>query len=121
MLLIDAANVIGSRPTGWWRDRAGASRAFLDQIRAAIDSGRIALPVTVVLEGKAREGVPGGLTDGVLIVHAGGNGDEALLDVVASAADPVVTLVTADRELRRQAEALGADVVGPAWLLDLIG
>jgi hypothetical protein len=25
MLVIDAANVIGSRPTGWWRDRPGAA------------------------------------------------------------------------------------------------
>ena len=24
VLLVDAANVVGSRPTGWWRDRAGA-------------------------------------------------------------------------------------------------
>jgi 8-oxo-dGTP diphosphatase len=24
--VIDASNVIGSRPDGWWRDRAGATR-----------------------------------------------------------------------------------------------
>ena len=59
MLLIDAANVIGSRPTGWWRDRAGAARAFVDKVRAAVDSGRIAQPVIVVLEGDARRGCGG--------------------------------------------------------------
>ena len=56
VLLIDAANVVGSRPDGWWRDRAGAARAFLERVRAAVRAGRLARPVVVVLEGKAREG-----------------------------------------------------------------
>ena len=93
---------------------------FVDQIRAAIHSGRIAQPVTVVLEGKARDGAQGGLADGVMVLLAGGSGDETLLDTVADATDEVVILVTADRELRRRAEALGADVVGPGWLLGLL-
>ena len=120
MLLIDAANVVGSRPTGWWRDRAGAARAFVDQVRAAVDSGRLAQPVTVVLEGKAREGVPVGVAEGVTVLHAAGSGDDTLIDVTANASDQEVTLVTADRELRRRAEALGAEVVGPDWLLGLL-
>jgi hypothetical protein len=120
VLLIDAANVIGSRPTGWWRDRAGAARAFVDQIRAAVDSGWVARPVVVVLEGKAREGVEGGVADGVTVLHAAGSGDDMLVDVASSASDQVVTLVTADRELRRRAQAVGADVVGPGWLLELL-
>ena len=120
MLLIDAANVIGSRPTGWWRDRAGAARAFVDRLRAAVDSGRIAQPVVVVLEGKAREGVQGGVAAGLSILHAPGSGDDMLIDVAAQASDQVVTLVTADRELRRRAEVAGADVVGPGWLLELL-
>jgi rRNA-processing protein FCF1 len=74
----------------------------------------------VVLEGKAREGVQGGLVDGVTVLHADGSGDEVLVDVVAHASDQVITLVTADRELRRRVEALGASVVGPSWLLDLL-
>jgi hypothetical protein len=120
VLLIDAANVIGSRPTGWWRDRPGAARSFVDQVRAAADSGRIALPVTVVLEGKARGGVPSGREDGVSVVHAGGSGDDTLVDVIADAPGQAITLVTADRQLRRRAEELGADVVGPGWLLGLL-
>jgi hypothetical protein len=118
--VIDAANVVGSRPTGWWRDRAGAARAFVGQIRAAVDSKRIVGPVTVVLEGKARDGVEDGLADGVMVLHAGGSGDETLLDAVANTTEQGVTLVTADRELRRRAQALGADVVGPGWLLALL-
>jgi ApbE superfamily uncharacterized protein (UPF0280 family) len=121
MLLIDAANVIGSRPTGWWRDRAGAARTFVGQVRAAAGSGGITDPVVVVLEGKARAGVAAGRADGVTVLHADGSGDDALVEVVADASDQEVTLVTADRELRRRAEALGAAVVGPGWLLDLLG
>lgn len=93
---------------------------FVDQVRAAVASGRLPQPVMVVLEGKAREGAEGGLADGVTVLHASGSGDDTLVDVVASAADEVVILVTADRELRRRAEALGADVVGPGWLLGLL-
>ena len=120
MLLIDAANVIGSRPTGWWRDRPGAARTFVAQVRASVGSGRIDQPVVVVLEGQSRQGVPSGLVDGVMVIHAEGSGDDALVHVVAEAADEAVTLVTADRELRRRAESLGAEVVGPGWLLHLL-
>lgn len=121
MLLVDAANVIGSRPTGWWRDRAEAARTFVAQLGAAVASGLIDQPVVVVLEGKSRQGVPSGLADGVTVIHAEGSGDDALVDVVArGVSGEAVTLVTADRELRRRAEALGAEVVGPSWLLHLL-
>jgi hypothetical protein len=118
VLLVDAANVIGSRPTGWWKDRAGAAERFVGQVRAATASGRIARPVIVVLEGKAREGIAQGEGEGVTVVHAAGSGDDTLVDVVAGASGQAVTLVTADRALRRRAEALGAAVAGPGWLLD---
>jgi hypothetical protein len=120
VLLVDAANVIGSRPTGWWRDRAGAATTFVDQLRAAATSGRVDQPVVVVLEGQARRGAPSGGADGVTVVHAEGSGDDMLVEVAMQATDGPVTLVTADRELRRRAEAVGADVVGPSWLLDLL-
>jgi len=119
VLLVDAANVIGSRPTGWWKDRAGAARVFVEQVRAAVASERIVSPVFVVLEGKAREGVPAGADGGVTILHAQGSGDDMLVSTLSNEADDV-TLVTADRELRRRAEALGASVVGPGWLLRLL-
>lgn len=119
MLLVDAANVIGSRPTGWWRDRPGAARSFVDRIRAAVTSGRLTDPVVVVLEGAARNGARPEEAHGVTVLHAPGSGDDALVDVVA-AADGPVTLVTADRELRRRAQAHGADVAGPGWFLDLL-
>ncbi len=82
MLLVDAANVVGSRPTGWWRDRAGAARTFVDHLRAGVRDGRLDRPVSVVLEGRARDGVEAGEADGVTVVHAPGSGDDALIDVV---------------------------------------
>lgn len=118
VLLIDAANVVGSRPTGWWRDRAGAARTFVDHVRTAVDEDRIDPPVTVVLEGNARAGVESGVVGGVTVVHAAGSGDDALVEAVESTPDQPVRLVTADRELRRRAQELGAEVVGPSWLLE---
>jgi hypothetical protein len=121
MLLVDAANVIGSRPTGWWKDRAGAARSFVADLRAGVAAGRLTEPVVVVLEGKGRAGASSGTAGGVTVVHAEGSGDDALVDMVgdasAASAEEVV-LVTADRELRRRAQALGAKVVGPKWLLE---
>jgi hypothetical protein len=116
--LIDAANVIGSRPTGWWRDRPGAAKSFVDQVRIASEAGHLTDPV-IVLEGKFRSGVPAGVVDSVQVIHAPGSGDEKMIEVISDASDPV-TLVTADRELRRRAEAIGAEVVGPSWLLEIL-
>jgi hypothetical protein len=116
VLLIDAANVVGSRPNGWWRDRAGATRRLVDQIRAS-DLPR---PIVVVLEGAARRGVEEGVADGVEVVHARGEGDDTLaaLAAKAAAADEPVTVVTADRGLAERVRRTGAEVVGPRWLLD---
>jgi hypothetical protein len=119
MLLVDAANVIGSRPDGWWRDRPGAARSFVARVRAAVHAGRLAGPAVVVLEGAARRGVAEGVADGVTVVHAPGSGDDTLISVAQEADDPVV-LVTADHDLQRRAEAGGAEVVGPLWLIALL-
>ena len=35
VLLVDVANVVGSRPDGWWRDRAGATSRLLARLAAA--------------------------------------------------------------------------------------
>jgi uncharacterized protein YaiI (UPF0178 family) len=118
MLVIDAANVIGSRPTGWWRDRAGAARSFAERVRATVTSGRLDPPVTLVLEGQARAGVDESDVDGVAIVHARGEGDDAIVAVVEAHRGVVVVVVTADRGLADRVRAAGAEVVGPRWLLD---
>lgn len=107
MLLVDAANVVGSRPDGWWRDRAGAARSLVERLRASA----VERPIVVVLEGAARAGVPEGDVAGVRVVHAPGEGD----DTLALLADRSTRLVTADRGLAARTDA---EVVGPTWLLD---
>lgn len=122
MLMVDAANVVGSRPDGWWRDRAGAAGRLVGAVREAVDAGRLPAPVVVVLEGAARAGVAAGDDGGVRIVHAPGEGDDTLaaLAVASSGFAGAVTVVTADRALAARVREAGADVVGPRWLLDRV-
>jgi hypothetical protein len=117
VLLIDAANVVGSRPTGWWRDRAGAARQFVDRVRSATAASRLPGPVVIVLEGAAREGVEEGVVDGVEIIHAPGEGDDTLARLAEAGAEDVL-LVSADRALGERVRRTGGDVVGPNWLLE---
>jgi uncharacterized protein YaiI (UPF0178 family) len=119
VLVIDAANVIGSRPTGWWRDRPGAARRFTDQVRATVTAGSLDSPVTVVLEGQFRKGADeAGVADvdEVAVVHAPGEADDTIADITET--HHAVVVVTADRELAGRVRAAGGEVVGPNWLLD---
>ena len=115
MLIVDAANVVGSRPNGWWRDRAKAAADLCRDLASAVENGQLVAPVVVVLEGQARRGVAEGDADGVRVVHASGSGDDAIVDlVVQGVADgAAVTVATADRELRVRTQEAGGDVVGP--------
>ena len=119
VLVVDGANVVGSRPDGWWRDRAGAASRL---------HGRLAVAdltydeVVLVLEGQARGGVPAG-TDGHLrTVHASRDGDAAIVSAVRAAADggADVVAVTADRALAQRSEAAGARVMSPTWLWSVL-
>jgi hypothetical protein len=120
MLLVDAANVVGSRPNGWWRDRSGAARELVDRVRCSVVDGDLTPRVVVVLEGQAKQGVEEGIADGVEVVHAPGHGDDTLV-AVAAASDEDVVLVSADRELAERVRRSGAEVVGPTWLLERLG
>jgi hypothetical protein len=113
MLVVDAANVVGSRPNGWWRDRAQAAANLCAGLIAATAAGQLQAPVVVVLEGAARRGV-------LLPSPPPAGGDDTIIEVVAQGAGDgyAVTVVTADRELRDRARRVGGDVVGPTWLLD---
>jgi len=96
ILVIDAANVIASRPTGWWRDRPGATRVFTERVRATVTAGWLGPPVTIVLEGGARAGADEADVDGMEVVHAPGEGDDTIAAIAQA----------------------NAEVVGPSWLLD---
>jgi 8-oxo-dGTP diphosphatase len=102
-LVVDAANVVGSRPDGWWRDRAGAAERLLCEVAAA-GPGVLPLPhggfgwvacSVLVLEGLARR-APDVL--GVAVIRAAASADDTIVELVHDGADWVV--VTADRPLR---------------------
>jgi hypothetical protein len=116
MLVVDCANVIGSRPTGWWRDRAGAARRFSEQVRDGARDGRFEPPVVLVVEGQARNGPAEGDVNGVEVVHATGEGDDTI--VAIAAANRGVIVVTADRRLIERVRAVNADARTPKWFLD---
>jgi hypothetical protein len=123
VLVVDAANVVGSRPDGWWRDRAGAAARLVSRLSSAVASGALGGPVLVVLEGAARGGAPPGVpADGLWVVHAERDGDSAIVAqvraLVAEDGNGAVAVVTADRALRARLLAAGATVLGPSWLLD---
>ena len=117
VLLVDAANVVGSRPTGWWRDRPGAARDLTGRVRRATAEGVLPRPVVLVLEGAAKDGVVEGVVDGVEVVHAPGQGDDTVSAIVVDADEDVI-VVSADRRLAERVRRDGAAVVGPTRLLD---
>jgi len=126
-LLVDIANVVGSRPDGWWRDRSGAATRLLHEL-AGLNGAEVSLPtkratarisaVLAVVEGaaKAAEG-----PEAVGVVHAQRDGDSEVVAaasrLIASGKIPLV--VSADRGLRARLPAQ-ALVAGPGWLNQLL-
>ena len=121
-LVVDVANVLGSRPDGWWRDREGATSRLLDELGAGLPR-TLDLPVGfgwvarahAVVEGAAREVVH----DGPFVMHrAPGSGDDTIAGLATEldGGPRRVVLVTADRGLRDRLPE-GVVVVGPRTLL----
>jgi hypothetical protein len=117
LVFVDGANVVGSVPDGWWRDRAGAAVRLRDRLAAVPATGLPDVPapveVVLVVEGKARD-IPQDPA-GVRVERASGSGDDKIVDLVReTAATRRVIVVTADRGLRSRVTALGAEVCGPS-------
>ncbi|MFI5805874.1 NTP pyrophosphohydrolase [Streptomyces sp. NPDC051561] len=114
LVVVDAANVVGSVPDGWWKDRRGAAERLRDRLPVYATEGVAGRPgpvdVVLVVEGAARgvKSVPG-----VRVVSAPGSGDDRIVAVVAERTVEDCIVVTADRELRRRVEEYGAQCVGP--------
>ncbi|MDY0910062.1 NUDIX domain-containing protein [Microbacterium sp. CFBP9034] len=128
-VVVDAANVVGSVPDGWWRDRPGAAAGLLARIaalgEAGVPAGTLDLPEhtwfpewVVVLEGQARAA---GDAPGVEAVRAEASGDDAIVEQAQRlvAAGRTVTVVTSDRALRERVTDAGAVARGTRWLYDL--
>ena len=117
VLVVDAANVVGSRPDGWWKHRAGAARRLHEALLVADTSYD---EIVLVLEGQAKGGVRAGRDGHVRTVHATGVGDDTIVAEASAAAarGERVVVVTADRFLQARVGGLGAQALSPSWLLD---
>jgi hypothetical protein len=120
LLVVDAANVVGMVPDGWWRRRAEATELLRDALEPVAARGLPAaglpppLEVALVVEGAAAR-LAG--TPAVCVVPSGGSGDDAIVRLVA-AEEPHrrVAVATADRGLISRVARLGAAVVAPSVL-----
>jgi hypothetical protein len=120
LVVVDAANVIGRVPDGWWRRRSEATELLRDALTPLAETGLpdrgLAPPLDVVLvvEGAAR-GVASRPTVRVIAARAGG--DDAIVRVVETeGAGRPCAVVTADRGLIARVRALGAAVIAPGAL-----
>lgn len=131
VLVVDMANVVGSVPDGWWRDRAGAAARVLTDLAGLVGkevTDPMGNPIRVtrivaVLEGQAKRAAarePG--DQRLVIVRADGSGDDTIAQVSADlvTTGEQVLVVTADRGLRARLPD-AARTVGPGWLNDLLG
>jgi predicted RNA-binding protein with PIN domain len=121
VLVVDGANVVGARPDGWWKDRAGAARRLHEQLVTA-DLDPDISEIVLVLEGEAKAGVRAGRDGDVTVVHAPQDGDAEIVRQAHKAAEAGkrVLVVTADRLLAARVAKAGP-TVGPTWLLDRLG
>lgn len=127
LAVVDVANVMGSRPDGWWRDRAGAATKLLAGMARLVGRtvpGPNGEPVSLdrivaVTEGVANDAIA---PEGVELVRAPKDGDSTIVSASRQHVDAgaQVLVVTADRGLRAR---LGDDVfvAGPGWLNGLLG
>ena len=110
--IVDGMNVIGSRPTGWWRDRPGAMRELVEELEQFAE--RSDDPVTVVFDGKPFE-LEG--DDRVTVLFASRRGPNAADDDIAALVESDddradLSVVTSDGDLARRVREAGATVVG---------
>jgi uncharacterized protein YaiI (UPF0178 family) len=104
--LVDGMNVIGSRPSGWWRDRPRAMRELVAELEdfAAATGDEVA----VVFDGRPFELRAGR----VEVAFASRRGRDAADDDIAARAGPGITVVTSDADLADRARDQGAEVMG---------
>ena len=101
MFVVDGNNVMGSRPDGWWRDRAAGMQRLVSELDArAAATGE---EIVVIFDGEVRA-----LTAAHVEIAFAAHAD----DLIAERAQADTTVVTSDRELADRARAVGAHVIG---------
>ena len=128
VLLVDIANVMGSRPDGWWHDRAAAATRLLIALEP-LNGAEITLPtgpgtlriteVRAVLEGAAKRAEG---PEAVSVLRADRDGDSEIVEEASrlAASGKIHLVVTADRGLRRRLPEQSL-IVGPGWLNRILG
>jgi predicted RNA-binding protein with PIN domain len=118
-LIVDAMNVVGSRPDGWWRDRDAAVRRLVELLGRYAAAQR--QQVTVVIDGGPVAGVASGGNGELAVVYARAGRDAAddrIIALLRDVAEPAAyEVVTSDRGLAARVRACGASVRGTRSLL----
>ena len=134
-VIVDGANVVGSRPDGWWRDREGAAHRLAGRLAAALTVDRAGLAeafghpgaelhVHLVLEGAAARAEDLPTHPSLTVVRARADGDTTIAALAADLATdgsggPIV-VVTADRALRERIRTARVTTAGPGTLLNAL-
>jgi predicted RNA-binding protein with PIN domain len=117
-LIVDGMNVIGSRPTGWWRDRQGAMSALTEKLaRHAASTGD---EVAVVFDSKPFELPAEAAAIDVRFAPARGPdaADHVIVDMVAADPRPeTLEVATSDKRLAARVRANGGETVSSGALL----
>ena len=118
-VFVDGNNVMGSRPDGWWRDRAEAARRLVAEIiPLALGHGGA---WTIVFDGQEPPAMPPS-PECLTVIHTGhrrrDGADDRILELLHEQTDRAVSLVyTSDAKLRTRVKALGTQVLGSGTLL----
>ena len=118
-VFVDGNNVMGSRPDGWWRDRAEAARRLVAEIiPLALGHGGV---WTIVFDGKEPPAMPLP-PECFTVIHTGhgrrNGADDRIVEFVDALPNWAASLVyTSDAELRTRVQAAGTQVVGSGTLL----
>lgn len=102
MIIVDAMNVRGCVPDGWWRDKDAALGRLVGAIAGHDFRGEW---VVIVADGRPVDGVPAGTSGDVEVRYAGHSAPDAADDLIAELvahedpADGPLTVVTSDRGL----------------------
>lgn len=135
-VVVDAANVVGSVPDGWWKDRAGAAGRLRGRLESWVSAGVPASAwglaadhwypeISLVVEGAARAMADAvadvsSAASAVRVVRAEGHGDDAIVAEAARLvrAGRAVAVVTSDRALRARVGQVEARSESAGWLLE---
>jgi predicted RNA-binding protein with PIN domain len=110
--VVDGMNVIGSRPTGWWRDRPKAMRELVEELGTFADA--TGDEVTVVFDGEPFEvDAPGGVDVRFASRRGRNAADDDIAALVERDDDPgAISVVSSDGDLARRVRDAGAAVLG---------